>query len=81
MAMPEKNLSHIKPLILKGKITVFGQLFDHVSVGEVAEAMGCGVKQVEAVRRDCGRLKLKQLWALSEAIGLSRDRVSDLFVE
>jgi hypothetical protein len=42
-------MKHLCPLIHNGTIKIFSDLLDHVSVDELATAMGCGVKQVEAV--------------------------------
>jgi transcriptional regulator with XRE-family HTH domain len=81
MAMPEKNLSHIKPLILNGTIRVFEDIFEHASVIEVAEAMGCGRKQVAAIQRDHSVMTLGQLFGLSEGIGLPWRKAADLFCE
>lgn len=74
-------MKHLKPLINNGTIKTFSDLLDHVSAGDIAKAIGCSVKHVETVRKDCGKLKLRELWKLSEALGMHRDRVSDLFVE
>jgi hypothetical protein len=73
-------MKHLRPLIHNGTIKIFSDLLDHVSVGELATAMGCGVKQVEAVRKDNGKIRLIELITLSEAIGLDYKRVSKLFV-
>jgi hypothetical protein len=79
--MSENKLSHLKPLIQSGAVTVFGELFLHASLEDVAEAMGCGPDQVMAIRRDHGNMRLGQLWGLSDSIGLPWRRVMDLFVE
>jgi hypothetical protein len=74
-------MKHLRPLINNRTIKTFNDLLDHVSVKDIAKAMGCSVKHVETVRKDCGKLKLQELWKLSEALGVHRDRVADLFVE
>jgi hypothetical protein len=75
------DLKHLKPLINNGTITVFGDIFQHVTVDEVAEAMGCGKKQVEAIRRDSRVMTLGQLYGLSEAVGLEWRKMAKIFVE
>jgi hypothetical protein len=79
--MPIKNLTKLKPLIRSGEIAVFGDIFSHVTIAEVAEGMGCGPDQVRAVRQDCSKMRLGELFRLSEAIGVGWKRVADLFVE
>jgi hypothetical protein len=74
-------LNDLKPLILKGKIQVFEDIFDYVTVKQVATAMGCGVKQVEAIRRDHSVMTLKQLYGLSEGVGMEWRKVIELFAE
>lgn len=75
------GIKELKPLILKGKIKVFEDIFKYVTVQQVANAMGCGVRQVEAVRRDHGVMTLKQLYGLSEGIGMEWRKVVEIFVE
>jgi len=79
--MSENKLSHLKPLIRNGTIAVFGQLLDHVSLKDLAETMGCSPKHVRTVAKDSGKLRLKELFELSEALGMDYKRVSDLFCE
>jgi hypothetical protein len=74
-------MKHLRPLIHNGTIKTFSDLLDHVSVGELATAMGCGVKQVEAVRKDHSKLTLGQLFRLSEGIGMEWRKVAGIFVE
>jgi hypothetical protein len=74
-------MKHLKPLIHNGTIKTFNDLLDHVSVADIAKAMGCSVKHVETVRKDCGKLKLRELWRLSDAIGVPWRKVAELFVE
>jgi hypothetical protein len=78
--MPNE-LSHLRPLIKDGTITVFGHLLDHVSLKDLANAMGCSVKHVKYVKDNPGKLLFGELIKLSEAIGLSYKVVSDLFAD
>lgn len=74
------ELKDCRKLILSGEIKTFDDLLKHVSIEQVAEGMGCGVKQVQAVRREPGKMRVGELIRLSEAIGVHRDRVMGLFV-
>jgi len=74
-------MKHLRPLINNGTIKTFADLFDHVTEIQVATAMGCGVKQVRAVRKDSSVMKLGQLFAFSGALDMDYKKVSDLFVE
>lgn len=76
-----KSMKHLRPLILNGTIRTFQDLFDHVTEQDVADVMGCGVKQVRAIRKDCSRMRLGELFGLSEGVGVDYKRVADLFVE
>lgn len=75
------GMKHLRPLIKNGTIKTFSDLLDHVSAGDIAKAMGCSVKHVETVKKDCGKLKLRELWKLSEALGVPWREVSELFAE
>lgn len=74
-------LSHLKPLILSGEILTFDDIFEHVSVNEVARAIDRSPQHVETVRRDYSKMTLGDLWALSEAVGVRWEKVAGLFVE
>jgi ribonuclease HII len=69
----------IKKLIQKKRIQLFEDIFQYETVESVAIAMGCGIDQVEAIRRDCSVMRLGQLFALSEALGLPWRKLADLF--
>lgn len=71
-------LSHLKPLIKNGTIKTFEDIFNHVSVKAVAEAINRSPKHVETVRKNYGKLTLGDLWALSEAVGVRWEKVAGL---
>lgn len=74
-------LSHLKPLIKNGTIKTFGDIFNHVSVKAVAEAINRSPKHVETVRKNYGKLTLGDLHGLAEAIGIGWVKVAELFTE
>ncbi len=78
--MPNE-LSHLRPLIKDGTITVFGHLLDHVSLKDLAKAMGCSTKHVKYVKENPGKLLFGELIRLSEAIGMHYKVVSELIAD
>jgi hypothetical protein len=78
--MPNE-LSRLRPLIKDGTITVFGHLLDHVSLKDLASAMGCSTKHVKYVKDNPGKLLFGELIKLSEAIGMDYWKIGELFVE
>jgi hypothetical protein len=75
------GIRDLKPLIEQGIIKVFEDIFDYVTVQQVATAMGCGVKQVEAIRANHAKLVLEQLFGFSRAVDMDYRKVMDLFAE
>jgi plasmid maintenance system antidote protein VapI len=72
----------IKSLILSGTIKTFNDLFDHATAKEIAAAMGCSVTHVNTLRQGSGKVTLKDVINLSEAIGFKGwERVGELWVE
>jgi hypothetical protein len=78
--MPNE-LYHLRPLIKDGTITVFGDLLDHVSLKDLAKAMGCSTKHVKYVKENPGKLRFGELIKLSEAVGMEYWKVGELFAE
>lgn len=74
-------LSHLKPLILSREIVTFNDLFNHVSVKELATAIKRSPKHIETIRKDSGKMTLGDLWALSEAVWVRWEKVAGLFAE
>jgi hypothetical protein len=75
------NLHDCKKLIASGDIKVFNDPFEYVSVAEVARGMGCSPKHVNYVRENPERVRLGDIYNLSEAIGVEGwERVARLFI-
>jgi hypothetical protein len=75
------NLHDCKKLIVSGDIKVFNDLFNHVTVAEVARSMGCSPKHVNYVRQNPEKLYFGELIKLSEALGMEYWKVGELFAE
>jgi hypothetical protein len=74
-------MTHLKPLILSGKIKTFQDLFNHATTKEIAQAMKCSIKHVETIRRDAGKVYLRDVFELSKAVGVHYGVISELWVE
>jgi len=78
-------MMHLKALILSGEIKTFQDLFSYVTIEQVAFAMKCGVDHVKTIMNDNGKVYLKDVFELAEALDMTthkeRGIVMDLWVD
>jgi hypothetical protein len=77
--MPNE-LSHLRPLIKDGTITVFGHLLEYVSVSQLANLMDCSATRIHYLTNNPTKVRLEEVMLLAEAFGYKGwVRVSELF--
>lgn len=74
-------LSHLKPLIKNGTIITFDDIFNHVSVNELARAISRSPQHIQTVRKDYLKMTFGDMKALAEAVGVHWSKVAGLMVE
>lgn len=78
--LPENKRKAIKVLIEKGHVSDFSQLYQHLTVADIARAIGVTVKPVKRAKEDRLTLRLKDIFKLTEQLGITNAQMYDLLV-
>lgn len=78
-------MRHLKPLIVSGQIKTFEELFLYATKLDIAKAMKCDTAHIDTLINGAGKVYLKDVFNLCEAIGMEtykeRGLIMDLWVE
>jgi hypothetical protein len=79
--MPNE-LSHLRPLIKDGTITVFGHLLEYVTINQLSEIMGCSGTHIRYLLENPLQVRLGEIERLTVAFGYKKwEKVGRLFYE